>query len=200
MVKWRNHPVGVRGVHVVCKFGRPMLWIDDTIRVPFFSDSPPPYKNACSTMTIVHIRACIKRRKRTFRHSSKSKTNYFQRRDIWLFSTTGNYCPRSTKYICWWNLWRTVSGQLTPPQGGHYPKISNRHNSGQEVDIDKRSTAFFTVRRPLADAASGRHKWVISKKCHAPKILKPNFLEILSSDFPKFFTNVEGHALCWLSR
>jgi len=37
------------------------------------------------------------------------------------------------------------------PQGGHCPKISNRHNSGPEVDIDKRSTAFFTVRRPLAD-------------------------------------------------
>jgi len=31
-------------------------------------------------------------------------------------------------------------------------KNSNRHNSGPEVYIDKRSTAFFTVRRPLGDA------------------------------------------------
>jgi len=35
------------------------------------------------------------------------------------------------------------------PQGGHCPKIANRHNSGPEADIDKRSTAFFTVHRPL---------------------------------------------------
>ena len=43
-------------------------------------------------------------------------------------------------------------GAIDPPRGD-CPKYSNRHNSGPEVDIDKRSTAFFTVRRPLADAA-----------------------------------------------
>jgi len=65
-----------------------------------------------------------------------------------FFPTVAKYCPRSTKYVRWWNLCRRVSAQLTP-QGGHSPKISNRHNSGPEVDIDKPSTAFFTVRRPL---------------------------------------------------
>ena len=68
-----------------------------------------------------------------------------------FFSTMAKYCPRSTKCVRWWNFWRRVSGQLTP-QVGHCPKNSNRHNSGPEVDIDKRSTAFFIVRRPLADS------------------------------------------------
>ena len=38
-----------------------------------------------------------------------------------------------------------------PPKGGTIRQTSIGHNSGPEVDIDKRSTAFFTVRRPLAD-------------------------------------------------
>jgi len=37
-----------------------------------------------------------------------------------------------------------------PPKGGTIRQISIGHNSGPELDIDKRSTAFFTVRRFLA--------------------------------------------------
>jgi len=42
---------------------------------------------------------------------------------------------------------------MSRPQNvwGEFSKISNRHNFGPEVDIDKRSTAFFTVRQPLSN-------------------------------------------------
>ena len=52
-------------------------------------------------------------------------------------------------------------------------EILTRRNSGPEVDIDKRSTVFFTVRRPLGDGVKsfrqGRCKWSKPTKCHAPK-------------------------------
>ena len=38
-----------------------------------------------------------------------------------------------------------------PPKGGTIRQTSIGHNSGPEVDIDKRSTAFFTFRRPLTN-------------------------------------------------
>jgi len=53
--------------------------------------------------------------------------------------------------ICSLVKFLTKGFRATDPPRGHCPKISNRHNSGPEVDIDNRSTAFFTVRRPLAD-------------------------------------------------
>ena len=102
-----------------------------------------------------------------------------------FFPTVAKYCPRSTKYVRWWNLWRRVSGQLTPPKGGTIRQNSIGHNWGPEVDIDKRSTAFFTGRRPLTNVIKSFRQGAPQvgdlEKVPRPQIFKPQFLKNWSS-------------------
>jgi len=94
-------------------------------------------------------------------------------------------CPREIFGKVLISCSRDIWGQSVHPS-----KISSRHNARPEVDINKRSTAFFTVRRPLGDGINNCRqggKWAKPKKCHVPKISKPQFLENSSMNILEIF-------------
>ena len=119
VAKWRHHPVGVRGVHVLWKFGRPRRRIDDAIQVSFFSDSPP---------TEMHVRQWRYRPyKRLY---NKAKVNFGKvqgrKRITCKEGTYEFFFHRSLELpeiyqMCTLVTWGTKGFGTIDPRGGHYP-------------------------------------------------------------------------------
>jgi len=86
-------------------------------------------------------------------------------------------CPREIFGKVLISCSRDIWGQSVHPS-----KISSRHNARPEVDINKRSTAFFTVRRPLGDGINNCRQGAL-QMCETQEVPRPkNFQTPISRE------------------